>query len=121
MNLIFYIDDDEGARIWFSRIVTHFGYEVITARDVEEGFPLLLDRPPSILFVDIGLPGESGLELARMVRETPGLEDCIIVALTAATGQNEQARFLEVCDHYLSKPVNGATLRTTIETLLQDR
>jgi CheY-like chemotaxis protein len=66
---------------------------------------------PQIAFLDIGMPKLNGYDLARRLRELPGLQECVLVAVTG-WGQSEDRRRAQEAgfDHHLVKPVDIAKL-----------
>ncbi len=77
------------------------------AHDGPSGLRMAQEFQPDLVFLDIGLPGMSGHEVARAIRRTPGLERVMLIALTgwgAASdlSQSQEAGF----DQHLTKPVS---------------
>jgi CheY-like chemotaxis protein len=68
-----------------------------------------------VVLSDIGLPGIDGYEVARRIRQAPGLEGTLLVALTGYGGEEERRRGREAgFDHYLVKPADLADLRRVL-------
>ena len=96
--------------------------ELLSVPTAELGIELARARQPEIVIMDINLPGMSGLDALRMLRETSETKDIPVIALTAAASdrdkqRGEQAGFYR----YLTKPVKVAEFITTIESLLAAR
>jgi CheY-like chemotaxis protein len=70
---------------------------------------------PEVVFLDIGLPGMDGYEVARRLRDEPGLRDVVLAALTG-WGQREDRRRSQEAgfNHHFVKPVDPATLATIL-------
>jgi CheY-like chemotaxis protein len=70
---------------------------------------------PDLVFLDIGMPGVDGYEVARRLRRQPGLETVRLVALTGY-GQEEDRRLAREAgiDHHLVKPVNPEALEALL-------
>ena len=76
---ILVIDDEEGIRDAFSMALEDLGYEVHTAANGEEGSRLAREVVPALVFLDLKMPGISGVEtLRRLLREQPELEVWIV-------------------------------------------
>ncbi|KYF75302.1 hypothetical protein BE18_41020 [Sorangium cellulosum] len=91
------------------------GHEVTVAADGLEGVTKLLELRPQVAFVDIGLPGIDGYEVARRARAAPGGEALYLVALSGYGGPDDQARSRRAgFDLHLIKPVGGATLQDVL-------
>src|SRR5581483_5248216 len=70
---------------------------------------------PEVAFLDIGLPGINGYDLARQLREEPGLEEVLLVALTGYGQEGDRRRALEAgFDEHLTKPTRFDTLQRVL-------
>jgi two-component system, cell cycle response regulator DivK len=96
------------------------GYTVRTAADAEEALAMLKSFSPSLILMDVQLPGMDGLELTRRLKANPATRDIIVVALTAYAmkGDAEKAA-MAGADGYLSKPVDTRTLPAVIASYLE--
>jgi len=93
--------------------------ELLTAPTAEIGLPLVRAHMPAAVIMDINLPGMSGLEAAKRLREWPETRDIPIVALSAAALVRDTARAKDAGFYrYLTKPVKVAELTTVLEELL---
>lgn len=108
------VDDEPDVRQAVAAMLANDGHDVATANDGEAGLKLLLDRWPDVALVDIGLPGLTGLEVARSARRAgyPGR----LVAISGygrarAVRDARRAGF----DAYLVKPVTLRQLRAAMD------
>ena len=70
---------------------------------------------PEVAFLDIGLPGINGYDLAQRLRKQPGLEEVLLVALTGYGQEEDRRRALMVgFDEHLTKPVRFDTLQRLV-------
>ena len=70
----------------------------------------LAERRPSLILMDLQLPGMDGFTLTRKLREDPATASLPIVAVTAYAMKGDEARALESgCNGYLTKPINTRT------------
>jgi PAS domain S-box-containing protein len=70
---------------------------------------------PEVVLLDIGLPGMTGYEVARRLRQSPELETALLVALTGYAQSEDRHRASEAgFDHHLAKPVDPGTLKTLL-------
>jgi CheY-like chemotaxis protein len=70
---------------------------------------------PDVVFLDIGMPGMDGYEVARRLRQTPGLENVVLAALTGWGQQEDRRRTAEAgFGHHLVKPVDPAALASIL-------
>ena len=73
---------------------------------------------PDVVFLDIGMPGMDGYEVARRLRQQPGLEQVVLTALTGWGQQEDRRRTAEAgFDHHLVKPINLNALQTLLSQL----
>src|SRR5512137_923322 len=88
--------------------------EITEAADADEAFEKISSSCPDLIFMDIRLPGENGLELTRRIRDEYPLT--IIVILTSYDfPEYREAALMNGADHFLLK---GSATREHIETLV---
>jgi CheY-like chemotaxis protein len=104
---ILVVDDNTDAADTLALLLRVIGHEVRTAYDGQTALDFVQAQPPDVVLLDIGLPGTSGLEVARRMRQDLGLTDALLVALTGY-GQDEDRRRSEEAgfDAHLVKPVD---------------
>lgn len=92
-------------------------YELLVARDGEEGVAMATENTPDLILMDISLPVMDGYEATRRIRA--GLKDTPIIGLSAHAMDGHAQRALEAgCTDYLTKPVNDAQLFEMLEKYL---
>jgi CheY-like chemotaxis protein len=75
-----------------------------------------------MVFLDIGMPGMDGHEVARRMRQQPGLEAVVLAALTGWGQQADRLRSKEAgIDHHLVKPVDSQALEDVLGSLAPAR
>ena len=119
MAEIIVVDDEADVRAMLAEALEASGHAVRTAADGDGLRRLVADRRPALVVLDLGLPGEDGLRLARWLREhhDPG-----IVMLTGAATVVDRVVGLEVgADDYVTKPCSLAELRARVEAVLRRR
>jgi CheY-like chemotaxis protein len=88
------------------------GFETHTAYDGAQALELARTIRPTVVFMDIGMPGMDGYEAARRMRQLPGCENAVLVALTGWGHESDRRRALEAgFHHHLAKPVEPGMLR----------
>lgn len=91
------------------------GFHVIEAADGTEGLHKALTERPSVVLLDIVLPGLDGWEIARRLRADPSTCNTIIIAVTALAGIEDRHRsYMAGCDSVLTKPVPPSTMLAVI-------
>jgi len=95
------------------------GFDVRTAENAEQALIALEKHIPSLILMDIQLPGMDGLQLTRHLRRDASLNSVPIVAFTASAikGDEEIAR-ASGCDGYVTKPIDTRTLGNQVREFL---
>ncbi len=114
---ILVVDDDEAVRrVLFDYLTTH-GYGVEVAGNGAELRAALTQRVPDVVLLDLGLPGEDGLALARFLRER---HDVGIIMVTGAADPVDRVVGLEVgADDYIGKPFEPRELLARVKSVLR--
>lgn len=105
-TVILYIEDDLSNRQLFEEVVSHLpGTKLVSAHSAEEGIQIAHDIQLNIIVMDINLPGMSGLEAVRVLREDDITRPIPVIALSAAAmsgdvEKGERAGFFR----YMTKP-----------------
>ena len=111
------VDDEAEIREMLAEYLASHGYEVMTADSGKSMRDLLAKQAPDVVLLDVNLPGEDGLTLARYVRER---FDLPIIMVTAADEVVDRVVGLEVgADDYLTKPFDPRELRARIKSVLR--
>jgi CheY-like chemotaxis protein len=98
------------------------GHEVAEAADGDAGLSAMINSPPDVALVDIGLPRIDGYEVARRVRANPNLDDVLLVAVTGyGQDSDRQAVAKAGFDEHLVKPIRAADLSTVLATASRQR
>jgi DNA-binding response OmpR family regulator len=98
------------------------GLSVLVAATGEQGLALALDRknPPSLVLLDLMLPGMSGAELCRRLRREPQTRRTPIIMLTARGSESERVAGLELgADDYVTKPFSVRELVARVRAVLR--
>jgi DNA-binding response OmpR family regulator len=114
---ILVVDDEPGIRDMLGEYLSSQGFVVTEAGDAPTCRELLKSRPFDVVLLDITLPGEDGLSLARHIRETYG---CGIVMVTAAGSTVDRVVGLEIgADDYIAKPFDPRELLARVRSVLR--
>ena len=113
------VDDDAVNLLLASEVLTLFGVEVVTWNNGHEALRDFEARPFKLVFMDVHMPGMSGLEVTERVRaveKARGWARTPIVALTASTMPDEQQECLRRdMDAVLAKPFAFAEMRNVLD------
>lgn len=110
------IVDDNAVNLKLARVLlAGEGYVVATAGDAEEALQALVTLRPSLILMDVQLPGMDGLELTRRLKSEPTTRSIVVIALTAYAMKGDAEKALAAgCDDYISKPIDIEALPQTI-------
>jgi DNA-binding NarL/FixJ family response regulator len=102
---ILVVDDDDGFRALVTAVLEHCGYELVEAATGEEALEAVRAAPPALVVLDVRLPGLSGYEVCRALREEFGDRLPIVFVSGERTQSFDRvAGFLIGGDDYLVKP-----------------
>jgi len=111
------VDDDNRIRTLLSRFLSENGYRVTTAASAAEARGRLEGLTFDLLVLDVMMPGESGLDLARSLRKTSSVP---ILMLTARSDTDDRIAGLEAgVDDYLGKPFEPRELLLRVGSILK--
>jgi PAS domain S-box-containing protein len=112
------VDDNGDAAASLSTLLQLQGHEVRIADNGPIALEIAAAFRPDMLFLDLGMPGMDGYEVARRVRKTPGLETTPITALTGWGQIEDRRRTAEAgFNHHLVKPPDLLTLTNLLAEL----
>jgi two-component system, OmpR family, phosphate regulon response regulator OmpR len=116
---ILVVEDDARLRDRLARYLTGEGFRVTAAPDAAEARARMRGVSPDLLVLDVMMPGESGLDLTRSLREEQG-HDLPVLMLTARGAPEDRiAGFEAGADDYLPKPFEPRELVLRIRALLR--
>jgi PAS domain S-box-containing protein len=120
-HTIVYVEDNPSNIAFMRELVEDLpSVELLTAPTAEIGLELIRGRLPKVVIMDINLPGMSGFEAVKRLREWPETRDIPVIGLSAAALARDTARAREAGFHrYLTKPVKVDELTETLERLLE--
>lgn len=116
--LVLVVDDEPELRSLLAEYFSRHGYRVQTAADAAEARISVVAEVPALAILDINMPGENGLSLARWLRETqPRIG---LVMLTTASESVDRIVGLELgADDYLPKPFEMRELLARVRAVLR--
>jgi DNA-binding response OmpR family regulator len=115
------VDDEESLRLLVQMTLSRGPYQVLLARDGEEGLALARSEKPDLVLLDVGLPKMNGLEVCRELRADPETASMRIVILSAwAREEDHAAGFAAGADDYLDKPFRPREFLAYLDKLFGD-
>jgi two-component system cell cycle response regulator DivK len=119
MTKLVLVEDNEMNVDMLSRRLIRRGFEVVIARDGEEGVRRVQSEKPDLVLMDMSLPVLSGWQATERLKADPDTRAIPIIALTAhAMAEDRQKAIDAGCDDYDTKPVEFARLLEKISALL---
>ena len=116
------VDDNRDAAESMTMLLELWGHEVACAHDGFSALKVAASFHPDAVFLDIGLPGMDGYEVAARLRELPQGTRLTLIAITGYGQDADRRRSREAgIDHHLVKPVAPETLRELLDTLQRDK
>ncbi|MDB5796910.1 MAG: hybrid sensor histidine kinase/response regulator [Paucimonas sp.] len=113
--VVLVVDDNRDGADMLQMMLELDGHTVLKAYDGREAVDMAQHARPDVVFMDIGLPDMDGYEATRRIRQQPGSEVTVIIALTG-WGHDDVRRRAAASgmDHHLVKPVNLEVLRAEL-------
>jgi two-component system cell cycle response regulator DivK len=103
-------------------VLTSAGMKVIEARTAQEGLVAASQLKPTLILLDIRLPGMDGFAVLERLKANPATASIPVVALTAQAMVGDREQVLAAgFDEYISKPIDTRTLADRVRALLDPK
>ena len=113
-------DDEPNILISLEYLMKREGYEVVLARDGSEALAAIMRERPSLVLLDVMMPGKTGFDVCQAVRADETLADMKIVLLTAKGRDTDVAKGLALgATDYMTKPFSTKELAARVRALLE--
>jgi CheY-like chemotaxis protein len=117
---ILIVEDDEHLRLALREVLASRGYSIIEGGTGAEGVALAARRSPDLILLDLGLPDEDGLIIARRLRENPETASIPVAVLTGEEIWGARAEEVHKhCIGYIPKPVSPFRLAQIVALFLR--
>jgi DNA-binding response OmpR family regulator len=111
--------DDEDIRKLVSFKLRRSGHEVVAVGDGAAAVSACRDDRPDLVILDVMMPGMSGLDAARMLRQDPALAGLAVILLTARAQESDiEQGFDAGADDYVVKPFSPRELSSRVAAVL---
>ena len=121
-ELILVVEDNDKNRKLVRDVLMFKGYEIIEAETGEDGVRLAQERHPSLILMDIRLPGIDGVEALRQLRSEEATREIPIMAMTASVMTADRQRIMGAgFDAYQGKPIQVNSFLAAVAQTLEHR
>ena len=116
---ILIVEDNELNMKLFHDLLDAHGYDTVQTRDGNDAYDLVLEHRPDLVVMDMQLPGVSGLEVTRRIKDDDTLKEVPVIAVTAVAMKGDESRIREAgCEAYIAKPIRIDELMGTVRQFL---
>ncbi len=119
MSQVFLVEDSLEQTQKIKNCLEKEGLTVITAKSAEEALIRIQQKKPDLILLDVILPGQSGFELCRQLKEDPGTK-LIPIAICSSKNTDLDRSWGDMsgANAYLTKPIDETKLLETVDRLL---
>jgi two-component system, OmpR family, response regulator MtrA len=119
MARILVADDDVDIRELVEFKLSTLGHEIVAVGDGAAAVDECQARRPDLAVLEVMMPGMSGLDAVRVIRNDPALADLPVILLTARAQESDvETGFDSGADDYITKPFSPRELASRVEALL---
>ncbi|MBY5992771.1 phosphate regulon transcriptional regulator PhoB [Ferrimonas balearica] len=117
---ILIVEDESAIREMLTFVLDQHGFRTTSAADYDQGLSAISEPYPDLVLLDWMLPGGSGIQLAKTLRQEEHTRQIPIIMLTARGEEEDRVRGLEVgADDYITKPFSPKELVARIKAVLR--
>lgn len=121
MTKILYVEDNDDNIYMITRRLSRYGFEVIVAKNGEEGLAKVRSEDPAVILMDLDLPVLDGWEATRRLKASDETRHIPVIAVSAYAMISDRKRAFDAgCDDFFSKPVDLKSLLERIESFLPE-
>ena len=114
------VDDKKETLVLLEELLSSKGYEVLTASEAEEAQSKVHSERPDLVLLDVVMPGRSGYDLCRGLKEDPFTRLIPVVLMTGLSNRDDRVRGIEAgADDFLNKPLYPEELFARVNSLLK--
>jgi two-component system phosphate regulon response regulator PhoB len=118
---ILVVEDHPTMRDAMRLVLEGEGVSIDEASDGETALDMVRADPPDLVFLDLNIPGVSGTDVLRALKDDPATSDVSVIIVTA-TGEEGRERVIRLgADEYFTKPFSPLALLGTVERVLERR
>jgi putative two-component system response regulator len=114
------VDDNPDIVVLMKELLSTRGYEVTAVRDATQAEMEIRREPPDLILSDVVMPGKSGYELCRELKENPATRLIPFVLITGLSNREDKIRGIEAgADDFLNKPIFAEELFARAKSLVK--
>lgn len=118
--MIFCVEDDTAIRELMTYTLTASGFEAIGLEDGEAFWAALAERTPTLILLDIMLPGENGISILKRLRASSATASIPVILATAKSTEYDKVIGLDTgADDYLTKPFGMMEMVSRVKAVLR--
>jgi CheY-like chemotaxis protein len=116
---ILVVDDKLDTLLLFREIFSGRGYQIDTAESADAAQEKIITDPPDLVLLDVVMPGKSGYELCRELKDDPKTQFIPIIMITGLSDRYDRVKGIEAgADDFLSKPLYPEEIFARVKALL---
>ncbi|HUZ87350.1 MAG TPA: response regulator [Candidatus Baltobacterales bacterium] len=113
-------DDESTMRLLVHATIDSDDYTVLEATDGAQAWAMVQEKNPSLVLLDVQMPGLSGLEVLRLIKSDPAHKKTKVILLTSKAQETDiETGLLAGADFYLTKPFSPLDLLSRVEEALE--
>jgi CheY-like chemotaxis protein len=115
---ILVVEDHPTMREAMRLVLEGEGFDISEAADGQRALAMMREDPPDLVFLDMNLPGSSGVEILEALKSDPATAGIRVIVVTADGEEGRERMIAMGADDYFTKPFSPITLLKTVERVL---
>ena len=117
---ILLVDDSSTVLMMEKMLLAGCGYDIVVARDGEEGVAKAISELPDLILLDLIMPKVDGVEACRRIRAEPSTREIpVIMVTTRSEAELVESSYKTGCNDYINKPINNMELLAKVRSFLE--